>query len=177
MRKLQSIILLYLPTQVIPSKDTLLQFGNAACRIYRSDTQQLKITAQYRVTEFIHSGKLPSSVQLVSAVAISLPFMAMKTLKMQAPCETISRKIYRPALRYQCVSKLGFRWTLGNCQYRSKLCALPTASMFSFVSKHYFDFVFWYLKHKNWIIKQGRRCAYNVTLWRVHVTIAAVQKH
>ena len=59
----------------IPSKDTLLQSGNAACRICRSDNQQLKITAQYRMTEFIHSGKLPSSVQLISAVAISLPFI------------------------------------------------------------------------------------------------------
>ena len=65
----------------IPSKDMLLQFGNAACKIYRSDIQQLKITAQYRMTEFIHSGKLPSSVQLVSAVAISLPFMGDEDLE------------------------------------------------------------------------------------------------
>jgi hypothetical protein len=65
----------------IPSKDTLLQFGNAAYRIFRSDIQQLKITAQYRITGFIHSGKLPSSVQLVSAVAISLPFMGDEDLE------------------------------------------------------------------------------------------------
>jgi len=32
-------------TNEIPSKGTLLQFGNAACRKYRSDIQQLKITA------------------------------------------------------------------------------------------------------------------------------------
>jgi hypothetical protein len=33
------------------------------------------------MTEFIHSGKLPSSVQLVSAVAISLPFMGDEDLE------------------------------------------------------------------------------------------------
>jgi len=66
----------------IPSKDTLLRFGNAAsCGIYRSDIQQLKITAQYRMTEFMHLGKLPSSVQLVSTVAISLPFIGDEDLE------------------------------------------------------------------------------------------------
>ena len=93
----------------IPSKDTLLQSGNAACRIYRSDNQQLKITAQYRMTNLYIQASFPVPYNLFLRLQFHYHSWAIKTLKMQAPCETVSHEIYRPAVRYQRASEFGFR--------------------------------------------------------------------
>jgi hypothetical protein len=115
------------------------------------------------MTEFIHCGKLPSSLQRVSAVAVSLPFMGAEDLEEAGSMRT---SISCVPLYGTNVSELGFHRTLGNWQTSGNLCALPIAFMLPFVSKRCFDFAFWYFKNNDWIIKQEGRFAYNVTVSR-----------
>jgi len=151
MRKLQSISLLYLPTQVTKShlKTRYFSLATLPAEYVGQTTSNLKLLRSTEWRNLYIQASFPVPYNLFQRLQFHYHSWAIKTLKMQAPCETVSHEIYRPAIRYQCVSELGFRSTLGNWQCRSNLRALPTVSMFSFISIRYFDFVFWYLKNND----------------------------
>jgi len=109
-RKLQSINLLYLPTQVTKSllKTRYFSLATLPTEYLGQTSSNLKLLRSTELRDLYIRASFPVPYNLFQRLQFHYHSWAMKTLKMQAPCERVSHEIYRPAICCQCISELGF---------------------------------------------------------------------